>query len=400
MKKTLGVLSIFVVMCVIATLSTDRFLFAGNLENQLGWVGVYGILAVGVSFVIITGGIDLSIGSVVCLVGCFLPWLLVEKEWSPLPALAFLSGCALLIGWCHGILVTKMKLQPFVVTLCGLLVYRGVARGIIGDKSVGFGTEFKEMRQFAEGEVGLFPLLIVCAAVLLLVTLRLVVASEKFGAGQMTAAAGTVILGGLAIINRGSEFGVSMPFVILLVVVALTAVFLNMTVWGRHLLALGNNEEAARFSGIATDRLVIVAYVICAALAGLGGMLFVMEVGSAQPSSFGNFFELYAIAAAVIGGCSLRGGQGAVLGVVIGTALIVVIKNYLVLVLPKYQNLEFAVIGVVILLGVLGDEVIRRFMERRKLRGWWNLCDSTSGCGRCGFSRRAHWRRVPVRAVV
>jgi ribose transport system permease protein len=144
-------------------------------------------------------------------------------------------------------------------------------------------------------------------------------------------------------------------------------IVLTRTVWGRYLLALGRNEEAARFSGINTGRVTVMAYVICAVMAAVGGMLFSLEYSSISPSSFGNSFELYAIAAAVLGGCSLRGGEGSVPGVVIGTAVMQVLNNMIML-LRIPQSLEYTIIGAVILLGVLGDELVRRTAARRRLR--------------------------------
>ena len=131
-------------------------------------------------------------------------------------------------------------------------------------------------------------------------------------------------------------------------------------------MALGRNEEAARYSGINTDRMIILAYVICATLSGLGGMLFVLDINSAQPSDFGNFYELYAIAAAVLGGCSLRGGTGTILGVVIGAALMQVLRNMIILVEWIPTHIEYAIIGGVILAGVSADEVIKRIASKRR----------------------------------
>jgi len=142
-------------------------------------------------------------------------------------------------------------------------------------------------------------------------------------------------------------------------------IFLNHTIYGRYLLALGRNEEAAKYSGINTDRMLILAYVICSLLAGLGGMLFVMDVNSAQPVDFGNFYELYAIAAAVLGGCSLRGGEGTILGVIIGACLMRVLKNMITLVDAIPTHIEYAIIGAVILAGVTVDELIKRYAAKR-----------------------------------
>src|SRR2546430_6209132 len=110
--------------------------------------------------------------------------------------------------------------------------------------------------------------------------------------------------------------------------------------------------------------MVMLAYGVCGFLGGLGGVLFVLDVNSAQPVDFGNFYELYAIAAAVLGGCSLRGGEGSITGVVIGAALMVVLSNMINLVHPQYQNIEFAIIGAVILGGVVVDELVKRYAAR------------------------------------
>jgi ribose transport system permease protein len=322
MKKILGILGLLVFVCVATALMSDRFLTPYNLENLVRRTALFGILSVGVAFVIITGGIDLSIGSVVCLVGVGLPWLLTAQG-LPLPAaLALVALVTLGIGLLHGWLITSLRLQPFVVTLCGLLVYRGATRGFTSDQTMGFGSDFKALRWLATGEIPLLP-----------------------------------------------GFGLPVPCLILAVVALLAAIFLNRTVPGRHLLALGRNEEAARYSGIPTRRLILLAYVLSAATAGLGGTLFVLDVNSAQPVDFGNFYELYAIAAAVLGGCSLRGGQGSILGVLLGAALMQVLRNMITLVDWLPDHIEFAIIGTVILGGVIADELVKRWAARRRTQG-------------------------------
>ena len=162
-----------------------------------------------------------------------------------------------------------------------------------------------------------------------------------------------------------SWVAVPMPLIILVVLGVLAAILLNKTIYGRYLLALGRNEQAARYSGINTDRMVILAYVICALLAGLAGVLFALDFNSVQPSIQGNFYELYAIAAAVLGGCSLRGGDGSIFGVIIGAAVIRVLYNAINM-LGIATQLEFAIIGAVILLGVIADEVIKRYAARNR----------------------------------
>ena len=161
-----------------------------------------------------------------------------------------------------------------------------------------------------------------------------------------------------------NETMVQTPFFFLVVIGFLAALFLNKTVWGRYLLALGNNEEAARFSGVDIDRMKIIAYMICAGCAGVGGVLFTLDSNNVEPSSHGNFYELYAIAAAVLGGCSLRGGEGSILGVVIGAAIMRVLQNAPNMIGIPMQ-LELFTMGIVILIGVIADESSRRMNARR-----------------------------------
>lgn len=330
MKKILGIFGLLVLVVLVTAIAEPAsFLTAFNIENVVRRTSLYGILSIGVAFVIITGGIDLSIGSVVALSASLLPWLLVGKGWSVPAALGVVGLVSLAIGLTHGLLVAKLKLQPFVVTLCGLLFYRGIARWITADAEQGFGTGYTGLRKLARGEIPLW-----------------------------------------------GEFGIPVPFVILMVLAVAAAIFLNRTVWGRYLLALGRNEQAARYSGIQTDRMVILAYVISALLAGLGSILFAFDLGSVQPSSFGNFYELNAIAAAVLGGCSLRGGEGSILGVLIGAALMQMLNNAIIL-LGIPSQLELAIVGTVILGGVVTDEVFRRLAAQRRRRWSAQPADNT-----------------------
>ena len=162
---------------------------------------------------------------------------------------------------------------------------------------------------------------------------------------------------------QSGGFALPTPFFILLFLAAASAIVLHLTTSGRSLLALGRNEEAARFSGIRTHRLTVLAYVACAALSGLGGVLFALDCNSVQPASMGNFYELYAIAAAVLGGCSLRGGEASVAGTVLGAAVMRILYNAINL-LQIPTQLEFAIIGTVLLLGVMADEGVRRLGRR------------------------------------
>ncbi len=333
MKKVLGIFLILV-MVMVLTASAEifftpahksNFLQPVNLMNILRWTGLYGIMAIGVAFVIITGGIDLSVGSIVGLSGTLLPFFLVslKKPIGVTESLLIIAAITLGIGLLHGFLVTKVKLQPFVVTLCGLFFYRGIARYVTEDSSQGFGIGFKGLKYLANGRPFSLPV----------------------------PGIGTV--------------SIPMPFILLVIIAIIAALFLNRTIWGRYLLALGRNETAAKFSGINTDRMIMIAYVISAMLAGFSGILLALDTNSVQPSQHGNAFELYAIAGAVLGGCSLRGGEGSILGVILGVAIVRVLLNA-INILGISTQLEFAVIGFVILAGVMADETIKRIAARRR----------------------------------
>ena len=318
MKKNLGLLLLLVAACLVTYLLNDRFFAPVNIENLLRRTALFSLISIGAAFVITSGGIDLSIGSMVCLVGTLLPWMTASNGWPWLPSMALLLFVAAILGAFHGALITKLKLQPFIVTLCGLLLYRGITRGVTGDQTQGFGLEFEGLRSIA-----------------------------------------------LTKISLGGLLPISIPSVVFATIaVALIASFaLNRTRYGLYLRALGRNETAARFSGINTDLIKLIAYVICATLAGVSGVLFILDVNSAQPSDFGNFYELYAIAAAVLGGCSLRGGEASIAGVIIGAALMQVLRNAIVL-LDIPTQLEFAIIGGVILIGVGAEEIVRKTARR------------------------------------
>ena len=282
---------------------------------------------------VVSGGNTIVILSNELSTGFSTEWLAIPLErrqrLSVPVAVIGVLGIALALGLVHGLLITRVRLQPFVVTLCGLLVYRGVSRWLVSDQPVGFGNEYEH-------------------------TL------SHLGSGKLT------ILEWESD-GRLASFGLPYPFFILVMTAILAAIFLNKTIWGRYLLALGRNEEAARYSGINTRRIKMAAYVISTSLAALGGILFALDSNSISPSSFGNFFELYAIAAAVLGGCSLRGGEGSIFGVLIGTAVMQVLYNLIVL-MRISGTLEFAIIGIVILFGVIVDECVKRLTQRKGLK--------------------------------
>lgn len=314
-RKDLGLLILILVVGTAVAIINPRFLSPINLSNTANLIGLFGMFSIGMGFVIITGGIELSVGSIFALLGVVFIDLLVTFGWPWPLALLVIILAGITLGWLHGALITKMQLQPFVVTLCGLLIYRGIARWYTEDGTAGFefGITFPELEW----------------------------------------------------LTTGRTFGVPHSFVVFILLAAIMGVVLHRSVFGRYLFAVGKNEEAARYSGIRTDRIIIAAYVISGALCGLSAVYLAMYTRSISPASHGSFYELYAIAAAVLGGCSLRGGEGSMLGIVLGTILLQVLQN-LVNLLGIPSSLNFAVMGGVILIGVLADQ---QFTKRRKAKG-------------------------------
>ena len=159
-----------------------------------------------------------------------------------------------------------------------------------------------------------------------------------------------------------------MPFVLLIAIAVVMWFVLHRSIYGRYLFAVGRNEQAARFSGINTRTVIASSYVVAGFLTGISGILLAFYTNSISPSNHGNFYELYGIAAAVLGGCSLRGGEGSIIGIVIGTALLQVLQN-LVNLLGIPSSLNFAVMGAVVLIGVLTDQIFQRRAERQLAKG-------------------------------
>ena len=314
-KKELGLFVLILVVGAVVTLINPLFLSGVNLGNTANLIGLFGLFAIAQAFVIITAGIDLSVGSVIALLGVlFVDLVGVQEVAWPLAILIVLAA-GLVLGLAHGLLVTYLGLQPFVVTLCGLLLYRGIARFYTSDGTAGFvyGQSFPDLEWLTVGRTA----------------------------------------------------GVPHSIIVFAVIAVIAWVVLHRSVFGRHLYAVGKNEEAARYTGIRTTRVIIGAYVICSGLTALSAIYFAMYTRSISPSSHGNFYELYAIAAAVLGGCSLRGGEGSIIGVVLGVVLLQMLQN-LVNLLGIPSSLNFAVMGTVILVGVIADQQFVRFRERRR----------------------------------
>jgi ribose transport system permease protein len=263
----------FVVLVIVAAFTSDAFLTESNLTNLLRQMVTTGLLALGMLVVILTGGIDLSVGSIVALTGIMAAGLSAHMSVPVAMALAVIVGMA--CGSANGILVARFRLAPFVVTLGALTTIRGLA--------------------YVYSETPITPL--------------------KPG----FLALGTNTVGPIPV-----------AAIVMVVAFAIVHVFLTRTAAGRALIAIGGNREAVRLAGIGVSRHLLLAYVISGFCAGLAGVILASRVGIAQPSVAVGF-ELNAIAACVIGGASLAGGRGTVVGALGGVVLLALIDNLLTL---------------------------------------------------------------------
>ncbi|HEX5935860.1 MAG TPA: ABC transporter permease [Pseudorhizobium sp.] len=279
--------SLFVLIMVFSFTSSAFFTVNNGMTIALQVTSI-ALLGIGATCVIITGGIDLSVGSVLALAGVVAA--LAVKEWGmPVPVgmlVGILTGSV--CGWINGILVTKMKLPPFIATLGMMLIARGVALQITGARAVsGLGESFGVL-----GNGSLF---------------RIVnIGEDGFP---------TVVFP-----------GIPYPVILMVVIAIAVSIMLNRSVLGRHIYAVGSNADAARLSGVNVSRVVSFTYVLSGTLAGLTGCVLMSRLVTAQPNE-GVMYELDAIASAVIGGTSLIGGVGTISGTAIGAFVIGILRN-------------------------------------------------------------------------
>ena len=309
-KRFQSVIALFA-LCLILSLLTDKFLTTANGLNVLKQVAVNVCIATGMTLIVLTGGIDLSVGSVLALCGAITAGLFqngIALQFADLFVGFTVMGAVLaaiivggLLGLFNGFVITAFKVQPFVATLAMLTIARGITMLYTGGHPI-----------------------------------------SNLGPG-------------FAYIGTGNFIGIPVPVWIAVIVVLLAVFITQKTKLGRYIYAIGGNETAAKFSGIRINKVKLIVYSIGAALAALGGVIVTSRLDSAQPNA-GISYELDAIAAVVIGGTSLNGGKGTVWGTVIGAVIIGVLNNGLVLldVSPFWQQV---VKGGVILLAVIIDKL-------------------------------------------
>lgn len=264
-----GALVMLVVVCVAGFVRYEAFLTQENLLNVVRQNSMLGLVALGMTFVILTGGIDLSVGALLAVAGVIAANL---AERGLIIALIAAVAATTVLGLINGLVIAKARIQPFIVTLAMMIAARGLALAATGEQTVRIANE--DFTWLGRGSVGFLPV----------------------------------------------------PILILIVAFGIGWLILNQTRFGRNVFAVGDNDEAARLMGLNISRVTIAVYAISGALAGLAGVMLASRLGAGQPVA-GTGYELDAIAAVVIGGTLLTGGQGSVLSTLVGVLLLGVIFN-------------------------------------------------------------------------
>ena len=291
-------------LCAVTALLTDRFLSPLNLGNILVQSSIMAVIAIGMTFVIIGGGFDLSVGSTVALAGCVSAFVMLKLGIFAGVVAGIVAGAA--VGLANGLIIAGLGVNPFIATLGTMVLVRGIAYLITGSAPVGDG--------------------------------ELPAAFVAFGSGRLL----------------GIHYLVWVPAILL----AVFSWVMRDTPWGRRIYATGGNREAAHLSGIATARVVASTYVWCGALAGLAGVMLAARLQSGQPTA-GEFYELTAIAAVVLGGASLAGGEGTLYKSIIGVFIMVVLGNSLNL-LNVDSYWQRIAVGAVIIAAAAADRLRSR----------------------------------------
>jgi D-xylose transport system permease protein len=335
--------------------STNQiFLEPRNFSNLMRQTAVTGVLAVGMLMVIVTGQIDLSVGSVVGLAGGIAAIAQGWLGWGLVPSLAAGIATGIAIGGAQGALTAYVNIPAFIVTLGGLLAWRGVILGLSRGETIPLQLlSFKAIGQGYVGPIVGWVIAAIAVGAITLMTVSRSRARRRHGLGAT--ALGTtlarvlvpvvVVLGFIYMMNSyelapGIHAGIPNPVIIFLAIALAGAFLTQNTTFGRYLYAIGGNPEAARLSGISIRKHILAVFCIMGALAGVASIIYTARVGSASPDA-GQLLELDAIAACVIGGTSLMGGRGTVFGAILGALIMASLDNGMSLrnVEPYMQNI-------------------------------------------------------------
>lgn len=282
----------------------NLFLNPVNLANVLRAIAENGIIAIGMTLVILIGGIDLSVGAILGLTATAAAHLMIHGSWGVLMTVLVVLGIAAALGLFNGVVSTKLSIQPFIVTLAVMSIGRGLAR-------------------FWSGGIGI-PI--------------------SYGVGEGLAPVSFSILG-------QRIWGIPVPAICFLIISIIFYVLLKYTRFGRHIYAIGGNETAAYLSGIHVQRVKIMVFTLCSALAGFAGLIHAAQLSQGSPND-GIGYELNAIAAVAIGGTSMAGGKGTIIGTVIGALILGVLDNMLGL-KNVNNNLQLILKGLIIIVAVI-----------------------------------------------
>ncbi len=338
----------------------DRFLSVTNLSNLFLQMSVTSILAIGMVLVIVAGQIDLSIGSLVGLMGGIAAILNVWYEWNTIPVIIVTLAIGAAIGFFQGWIIAYRAVPAFIVTLGGMLVFRGLLFGLTGSVTIApLSPSLKSVGQSYMVDMIGWIFGVVALAVAGLMILRKRSARQKFGfeveplAFSITKILvyGLLILGFVNIMN--SYKGIPVPFVMVIVLALVFSFISKNTTFGRHIYAIGGNPEAARLSGINIKKRILIVFILCNSLAAVAGLVLVSRLNAATMSA-GTMYELDAIAACVIGGTSLMGGIGTIAGALVGALVMASLDNGM-----SIMNLEsfwqYIVKGSILVLAVYVD---------------------------------------------
>jgi D-xylose transport system permease protein len=372
----LGSLPIIVGLIIIAIVfqtQNDRFLTAGNFVNLIVQSAAIAIIAMGVVFVLLLGEIDLSVGYVSGVAGVIAAILLIPdgNEVPTWVAIALALGSGIAIGTFHGLIITKLGIPSFVVTLAGLLAWNGVVLLLIGSRGtvvlqddfmIGLANDFLP-------EATSWVLMFVCVAIYLGVQLNEVRVRRKAGLDHdpfpiiALRVTGLLLALGAVVWVANDDRGIPYVFLVVAFFFLFWTFILNRTRFGRYIYAVGGNTEAARRAGVNVDRIKIFAFAICSFMAAIGGLVLASRLRSVDTNAGGGEILLFSIAAAVIGGTSLFGGVGHVKSAILGALVIAAIDNGLGL-LGLGSGEKFIITGGVLLLAVAVDSVSRRLQTQ------------------------------------
>ena len=340
-------------LIILSIILSKNFLMPINIMNVLKQVAVPAILAIGMTFVIISGGIDLSVGSFVALSGVLFAMLGLKIGYIPSAIVMVAGGC--LVGFIYGLLITKLNVPPFIATLAGQTMAKGAALVITHSSAVAIPNA--SVNSFGSGNMPTIPVLVILVVGFAYFAYSSLKTEKqhfgKIGTGTLVKIlVFAVVIAYLAYLMFKTN-GLSFIVIISVLLVVFFTIVLNRSIFGRNVYAIGGNVSSARLAGVNVTKNLIAIYVMCSGLACFGGVLTAARLGAGTPQ-VGTNWELDAIAAVIIGGTSFAGGVGKLTGTVVGVLLMGVLNNLLSLMnVPADAQMIFK--GLIILAAVVVD---------------------------------------------